>query len=290
MESLEENFLDQFEVAKQINEPMEIKNLEYSVGGDMLSYTTGECLKVLSSATGSLKNVISVKIDTMKYFQSNTILHSKDDTIYYLSVYDNKYLRKFEAHSDRILSMSVNPFDDLFMSVGDKAVELWDIRYRNPISVVESRDKLGAIGTGYEYALADNNFIYIFDRRNDMYPCKVKNIKPKFYTSMWYTGDDSCIALSSKWGYTFLDNDGDLVASCVPEKSSVGDTINESNVLVYSSSRFIFAYKILDKRRVGRTEVNKECNCIRTNPTRPQFVSSDDDGLRIWTITTEQLL
>lgn len=290
MESLEENFLDQFEMTKRIDEQMEVKNLEYSFSGDVLSYTAGESLKIYSAATGGLKNIISVRIDAMKYFQNNTILHSKDSVIYYLSVYDNKYLRKFETRSDKILSLSVNPFDDVFMSIGNRTIDLWDVRHKSPTSAIDSQGRMGAISTGYEYALADNNFIYIFDRRSDAYPLEAKSIRSRFYTNMWYTGDDSCIVLSSNWGYTFLDSSGDFVASCTSENSSVGDTIDESNILLYSSSRFIFAYKIFDKKRIGRVETDKECKAVKTSPTRPQFVSSTSDGLKIWNIATEQVL
>lgn len=289
MNSLEENFLDQFGMTKRIDEQADIRNLEYSTTGDMLSYTTDDALKIYSSVTGCLKNVISVKMDTMKYFQSNTVLHSRHDTIYYLSVYDNKYLRKFEGHGGRVFSLSVNPLEDLFMSMRNKVIDIWDIRYKNPVCEIGSQGKLGAMSTGHEYALTDNNFVYIFDRRSDVYPIMVRSIKPNFYKSMWYAGGDSYIALSSKQGYTFLDSSGEPVGTCASENVS-GDIIDESNTLLYSSSNLIFAYKILDNRRVGRLEVDKECNAIKSNPSYPQFACSTGNGIRIWSIATEQIL
>lgn len=289
MESLEENFLDQFKMTKRINEQVEVRNLEYSVSGDLLSYTTDESLKIYSAATGCLKSIITVKIGVMKYFQRNTVLHTKDNAIYYLSVHDNKYLRRFEGHSDKVLSLSTNPFEDLFMSIGGRVVSIWDIRYRNPVCEISFQGELGALSEGHEYALADNNFVYIFDRRNDEHPIMIKSIKPNFYRSMWYTGDGSCMVLSSKREHVFLDSSGDFVDSCASEGGN-GDTVNESNTLLYGSSKSVLAYKILDKRKTGRLDVDKECKAIKSNPSRPQFVFSTSDGLRIWNIATEQVL
>jgi len=51
----------------------------------------------------------------------------KKNSIYYLSVHDNKILREFEGHSGVINDISMSPVDDTFLSSGvDGTVRLWD--------------------------------------------------------------------------------------------------------------------------------------------------------------------
>jgi len=57
---------------------------------------------------------------------SNCGVPMKND-VHYLSVHDNKILRKFEGHSGVITSMSMSPVDDTFLtSCVDGTVKLWD--------------------------------------------------------------------------------------------------------------------------------------------------------------------
>lgn len=57
---------------------------------------------------------------------SNSGVPMKND-VYYLSVHDNKLLRKFEGHTGVITSMSMSPVDDTFLtSCVDGTVKLWD--------------------------------------------------------------------------------------------------------------------------------------------------------------------
>lgn len=54
------------------------------------------------------------------------------DTIRYLSLHDNKYLRYFKGHKSRVTSLCMSPEDDTFMSASeDKTVRLWDLRSTN---------------------------------------------------------------------------------------------------------------------------------------------------------------
>ncbi|ELA41900.1 uncharacterized protein VICG_01084 [Vittaforma corneae ATCC 50505] len=284
MDTAEENFLQLYsESPASIQELDKISNLEYSTSGEIFSYTTDSSLKIYSATTNSLRNIISVKIDTMKYFQNNTVLHSKDNLILYLSIYDNRYMRKFEAHCDDICSISVNSNSDTFMSVGKERINLWDIRYQSPVFSLDSNGKLGALSKEYDYALSDSNFIYIFDWRNDKGPLAVKNIKPNFYQKLWYTGDGACICLSTYKNHTFLDSQGNFMSNFLLENSCDPDIINESNILISGSSNYIFSYKIPDKKVIGRASLqNFECSTVRTNPVHPQFICATEHQLKIW--------
>ncbi|KAM0680936.1 hypothetical protein GINT2_000718 [Glugoides intestinalis] len=282
-----ENYLQQYtpleDTIKEINE---ISNLEYNNNGELLSYTTNTSLKIYSMyLVPKLRNVISTTIDTMKYFQNNTLLHSKGNNIMYLSIYDNKYLRKFEGHADKINAITVNPNYDTFMSNGTDTTKLWDIRYKDPIMTLDSNGKIGAMSKDHAYALADNNFVYIFDWRNDKGPLAIKSIKPGFYCTMQYTEDGSSIVLSTLKTNLFLDSEGEFSSSFFTENECAGDILNESNIFICSSSRLLFAYKIADKKVIGK-EINPEleCSLIRTNPRRTQFACSSQTGVQVWNL------
>jgi COMPASS component SWD2 len=62
---------------------------------------------------------------------------SSDTNIRYLSLYDNKYLRVFSGHANRVVDISVSPIDDTFLSAGmDQSVRYWDLRTNKPNGVL----------------------------------------------------------------------------------------------------------------------------------------------------------
>ncbi|CAB1354103.1 unnamed protein product [Coregonus sp. 'balchen'] len=54
------------------------------------------------------------------------------NTIRYLSLTDNKYIRYFPGHTDRVVALSMSPVDDTFISGSlDMTIRLWDLRSPN---------------------------------------------------------------------------------------------------------------------------------------------------------------
>merc|ERR1711976_1140413 len=52
-----------------------------------------------------------------------------DDALRYQSMHDNKYIRYFQGHTDKVVSLCMSPIDDTFFSSSkDKTVRLWDLR------------------------------------------------------------------------------------------------------------------------------------------------------------------
>lgn len=283
MENEEDYFTQYGSILPTVNDIEYMNNLEYNPNGELFSYSTDSSLKIYSSANGNIRNIITADIGTMKYFQNNTILHSKDNSIFYLSIFDNKYLRKFDKHTDEIQSISVNPIHDTFMSVGSDNINLWDIRYQPPVYSIKSTGKIGAISRGYQYALADSNFLHIFDWRNTKGPLIVKNIKPNYYEKIFYTADESHICLTTMNNHVFLNSMGEMVSSLSFENPCDGDVSPESNIFICGSSSLLLSYKISDKKMVGRTNMsNFECKTVRCNPVNPQFICSSGSSLRIY--------
>lgn len=51
-----------------------------------------------------------------------------EDVLRYLSLHDNKYLRYFRGHSDKVVSLEMSPKSDMFLSAQrDGVVRLWDL-------------------------------------------------------------------------------------------------------------------------------------------------------------------
>eukprot|EP01012_Entosiphon_sulcatum_P025311 TRINITY_DN30623_c0_g1_i1.p1 TRINITY_DN30623_c0_g1~~TRINITY_DN30623_c0_g1_i1.p1 ORF type:complete len:335 (-),score=40.99 TRINITY_DN30623_c0_g1_i1:28-969(-) len=55
--------------------------------------------------------------------------NSWDETIRYLSLQENRFLRYFSGHRDRVVSIATSPTHDAFLSASaDGAIRMWDIR------------------------------------------------------------------------------------------------------------------------------------------------------------------
>lgn len=73
-------------------------------------------------------------VDLIRYTQGddeNVVFSSNklDDTIRHLSLTDNKFIRYFPGHTASVISLSMSPVDDTFISSSlDKTIRIWDLR------------------------------------------------------------------------------------------------------------------------------------------------------------------
>lgn len=75
------------------------------------------------------------------------------NAINYLSIYDNKLLRKFRGHSDVVTDISMSPADDTFLSSSkDRTVRLWNIQQAGSLAQLE----LPANAAGTPHAAFDS--------------------------------------------------------------------------------------------------------------------------------------
>ena len=79
------------------------------------------------------------------------------ETIRYLSLYDNSYLRYFKGHRDRVLSLCMSPAADIFISSSlDATVRLWDLRQNGCQGVIHMpRSTVASRGTPWSLAAFD---------------------------------------------------------------------------------------------------------------------------------------
>jgi len=84
-----------------------------------------------------------------------------DDTIRYLSLHDNKYLRYFPGHTKKVTTMCMSPCDETFISGSlDKSLRLWDLRSPNcqglihfssrPVAAFDPEGLVFSVGTNNE--------------------------------------------------------------------------------------------------------------------------------------------
>jgi COMPASS component SWD2 len=126
-----------------------VSNLEYHKDGQYLVMTTNESsIHLIDSLNGIEKKKLYAKtggIGRLQYthHESGILLSNSDKNknnnfdIRYLCMYDNRYLRYFKGHTEKVTSMSMSPIDDNFLSATDKSVLLWNLSTPNPIAALQ---------------------------------------------------------------------------------------------------------------------------------------------------------
>ncbi|TNN84000.1 WD repeat-containing protein 82 [Liparis tanakae] len=138
---LTDNVLRSFRVAKVFRENSDkINCFDFSSNGEsIISSSDDDSLVLYDCQEGKPKRTLYSKkygVDLIRYTHAaNTVVYSSnkiDDTIRYLSLHDNKYIRYFPGHNKRVTSLSMSPVDDTFISgSSDKTIRLWDLRSPN---------------------------------------------------------------------------------------------------------------------------------------------------------------
>lgn len=97
-------------------------------------------------------------------------LESTGESLRYLSMYDNRCLRYFKGHKQRIVSLCMSPINDSFMSGSvDHSVRLWDLRVNacQGILHVRGRPTVAYDQQGLVFAVAmEGGAIKLFDSRS----------------------------------------------------------------------------------------------------------------------------
>ena len=119
-----------------------ITNLKYHRGGQFLISTADNGVILTDSLAGKEKKRICCKthgVGRVAYTHHQSCIlvggDKKQHDIRYLCLYDNRYLRSFEGHTQKVTSLSMCPTDDHFLSAGkDRNVLMWDLSVSNPVA------------------------------------------------------------------------------------------------------------------------------------------------------------
>lgn len=115
-------------------------------------------------------------VENMQFVHSGSysaICSSRNDFDYslrYWDLYENKYIRFFKGHVDRVTNLDVHPYEDIFLSSSvDRTSLLWDLRKEKPIAKIPSRSTPSSAfdNQGLVFAIvAGDQKIHLFDSRN----------------------------------------------------------------------------------------------------------------------------
>ncbi|KAM9409939.1 WD repeat-containing protein 82-like [Pholidichthys leucotaenia] len=137
-----DSVLRSFRVARTYRKNSEKVNcFDYSPDGESaISSSDDDSIVLYDIREGRPNRTLFSKkygVDLIRYTYGNadTVVYSSnklDDTIRYLSLTDNKFIRYFPGHTARVTALSMSPVDSTFISSSlDKTIRIWDLRSQN---------------------------------------------------------------------------------------------------------------------------------------------------------------
>ncbi|KAG0221424.1 WD40-repeat-containing domain protein [Mortierella sp. GBAus27b] len=116
-----------------------ITSLDFDdTGAKCVTSAQDESLHVYDCVTGKLEQTLfskkyGVHLARFTHRSTNVVYAStkEDDTLRYLSLHDNKYIRYFKGHEKKVTALEMSPLDDQFLAGSEEAVRLWDLRSPN---------------------------------------------------------------------------------------------------------------------------------------------------------------
>lgn len=127
-----------FKVGKMFAEHSKtISSIDIDASGAYViaSSAAEDTLNLYDATAGKHKKLLFSKkygVDCARFaHRPSNILHAStkiDDTIRYLSLHDNQYLRYFKGHKSRVTSIECSPLTDAFISASAESVRMWDLR------------------------------------------------------------------------------------------------------------------------------------------------------------------
>lgn len=155
-----------------------INSLDFSRDGKILCCASDdESIRLYNADNGTESGRLFSKkygVDLIRFTSNNrNVLHASkngwNDTIRYLSLGENSYLRYFTGHRGQVVSLSMSPIDECFMSASeDNTVRIWDLRSTTCQGTIHRIKRISACfdPAGIVIAVASStNTISLYDRR-----------------------------------------------------------------------------------------------------------------------------
>ncbi|CAD5222191.1 unnamed protein product [Bursaphelenchus xylophilus] len=192
-----------------------INHLNYSEDGNLLICSDdNDCMIVYDIQTGLQNRTINSKkygVNLVHFVRGTKDVISAstkvDNTIRYLSLSNNQYLRYFVGHSKKVVTLCMNPTEEMFLSGAlDNTVRLWDLRVSTCQGVMNlpSRPIAAFDPEGLIFAAGINSdTIKLYDVRTfDKGPFATFVIRPDDdwsaeWTNMTFSPDGQCILIST---------------------------------------------------------------------------------------------
>lgn len=219
---LEDHVVRSLRVAKVFRENSDrINHFDFSANGDtLITSSDDDSMVIYDCLEGKPRRTLYSKkygVALIQYTHaSNTVIHTStkvDDTIRYLSLHDNKYLRYFQGHTKRVVTLSMSPLDDSFISGSqDKTLRLWDLRSHNcqGLMQVNGRPVAAFDPEGLVFSAGvDSEMIKLYDLRSfDKGPFSTfhiqGNVSGAEWTNLKFSNDGKMMLLSTNAGVIHL--------------------------------------------------------------------------------------
>ncbi|KAK3579396.1 hypothetical protein CHS0354_029703 [Potamilus streckersoni] len=284
---LTDNVIRSFGVAKLFRENSDkITSVDYSANGEtLISSSDDDSIVIYDCVNGVPKRTLNSKkygVDLIRYTHAaNTALHSStkvDDTIRYLSLHDNKYIRYFPGHTKKVVTLCMSPINDSFLSGSmDKTIRLWDLRSQNcqgqmhltgrPVAAFDPEGLIFAAGINSE-------MLKLYDLRSfDRGPFatfKLPQDKECDWTGLKFSGDGKLILISTNGSVIRLID----AFQGTPLQTFMGHANNKGIPLEASfspDSQFVFSGSTDGRIHCWNTETGAKVavlNCDHPNPVQ----------------------
>lgn len=190
-----------------------ITSLDFSDSGQwILSAGSDESIQLYDCRSGNHSKVLPSKkygchLARFTHRSTDCIYAStkEEDSIRYLSLQDNQFVRYFRGHKNKVNSLEVSPIDDTVISSAlDRTVRLWDLRSPNCQGLLSVSTpalvSFDAMGMVFSVASQDTRTVALYDVRNfDKAP--FKSFSAHHVEGSWqkieFSNDSKLIALAS---------------------------------------------------------------------------------------------
>ncbi|XP_036600027.1 WD repeat-containing protein 82-like [Trichosurus vulpecula] len=308
---LTEEALRSFRVARIFKENSEkINCLDFSPNGKaIISSSDDDSIVMYDCGEGQPKRTLYSKkygVDLVRYAHAvDTAVCSSnkiDDTIRYLSLHYNKYIRYFPGHEKRVVALSMSPVDETFISASlDKTIRLWDLRVPNcqglmylqgtPFCAFDPEGIIFAAGVNSEVVKLYD--IRAFDK-GPFSNFQMQQDKTSEWTGLKYSNDGKRILIATNGSYIHLIdsftgvpmhsfkgfNNSNNIACFTPDSEFVMAGSDDGKIHVWNGGKGI-KVAVLNGKHTG------PITCLQFNPKFMTFASTCSDMV-FWLPTTEE--
>lgn len=283
----------------------------YRTGEFLVTSSDDESVNLYDTTTGKRQKILFSKkygVDLIRFthHKNAVICASKNDweeSLRYWSLHDNRYLRYFKGHRDRVVSLAMNPTNDTFISASlDNTIRLWDLNTNVCQGLMRRKGRpcVSFDPQGIIFATATSfNQIKLYDLRSyDKGPFSSfsLSVNPVDFTGMKFSPDGKYILLSTTTNVVFL-----IDAFTGELKQSYSGFVNNTQLALEASftpdGQFVFSgsedgtvhiWETLSAKRItiwkgGHTG---PITCVQWNP-KTMMAATADTTLAFWIVPND---
>ncbi|KNA09640.1 hypothetical protein SOVF_151720 isoform B [Spinacia oleracea] len=251
------------------------------------------CLKTINSKKYGVELVCFTSHPTTVIYSSK---NGWDESLRLLSLNDNKYLRYFKGHHDRVVSLSLCARNELFISGSlDRTVLLWDQRAEKCQGLlrVQGRPATAYDDQGLVFAIASGGYIRMFDaRKYDKGPFDIYSVGGDFSDAnvVKFSNDSRLMLLTSTSGFIHVLDAfrGTLLCSYNVKPVSTNSTLEASFspegmfVISGSGDGSVYAWSVRSGKEVTSwMSTERESPVIKWAPGNVMFATGSSE-LSFW--------